>query len=310
MLKKIGVLSAVQNFTWTSIPFMVSLSSFAVFVVFSGRPLTSDIAFVSISLYGLLSFPMAMFPNVITSTIEATVSLFRIEGYLSSEELDPSAVIHEDYRSLPDWTSETPLLEIDQGTFKWAKEDDTPVLEDINLAIKKGDVMAVVGRVGSGKSSLMSAILGDTVKVGGKVIVRGSLAYVPQQPWVMNATVRDNITFGHRFDPEFYGRVLEACSLKSDIEILAAGDQTEIGERGINLSGKEPEKMNVAWKIVLMDLLLFLGRGNRRPESPSLSCSGHIRSCRYLPLGRPSQCGGRSCRPPYLQSCHWSQWYS
>lgn len=243
MLRKIGVLSAIQNFTWTSIPFLVSLSTFAFFVVFSGQPLTSEVAFVSIALFGLLQFPLAVFPNVITSTIEASVSLFRIEGYLSSEELDPNAVIRENYKTQEDWTLDTPLLEIENGTFKWAKEDERAVLEDINLGIKKGDVTAVVGRVGSGKSSLMSAILGDTVKVNGKVTVRGSLAYVPQQPWVMNATVRENITFGHRFDPEFYDRVLDACSLKSDIEILAAGDQTEIGERGINLSGKLPHKL-------------------------------------------------------------------
>ncbi|KAI8093508.1 multi drug resistance-associated protein MRP [Halteromyces radiatus] len=246
MLKKIGVLSAVQNFTWTSIPFLVSLSSFALFVMTADRPLTSEIAFVAISLFSLLQFPLAVFPNVITSTIEASVSLFRIEGYLSSEELDPNAVTREDYRTQDDWTLDTPLLEINNGTFKWAKEDAQPVLENINIGVKKGDVMAVVGRVGSGKSSLMSAILGDTVKVNGQVIVRGSLAYVPQQPWVMNATVRENITFGHRFDPEFYDRVLEACSLKTDIQILSAGDQTEIGERGINLSGGQKARVSLA----------------------------------------------------------------
>ncbi|ORZ17222.1 multi drug resistance-associated protein MRP [Absidia repens] len=246
MLRKIGVLSAVQNFTWSSIPFLVSLSSFALFVMFADRPLTSDIAFVAISLFTLLQFPLAVFPNVITSTIEASVSLFRIEGYLSSEELDPNAVTHEDYKTQDDWTLDTPLLEINNGTFKWAKEDEQPVLENVDIGLKKGDVTAVVGRVGSGKSSLMSAILGDTVKVDGKVVVRGSLAYVPQQPWVMNATVRENITFGHRFDPEFYDRVLEACSLKSDIQILSAGDQTEIGERGINLSGGQKARVSLA----------------------------------------------------------------
>ncbi|ORZ19904.1 multi drug resistance-associated protein MRP [Absidia repens] len=246
MLRKIGVLSAVQNFTWTSIPFMVSLSSFALFVLTSDRPLTSEIAFVSISLFTLLQFPLAVFPNVITSTIEASVSLFRIEGYLSSEELDPDAVTREDYRTQEDWTLDKPLLEINNGTFKWAKEDERPVLQDINIGLKKGDVMAVVGRVGSGKSSLISAILGDTVKTSGKVTVRGSLGYVPQQPWVMNASVRDNITFGHRFDPDFYDRVLEACSLKSDIQILSAGDETEIGERGINLSGGQKARVSLA----------------------------------------------------------------
>ncbi|KAI8058986.1 metal resistance protein YCF1, partial [Gongronella butleri] len=246
MLKKIGVLSAIQNFTWTSIPFLVSLSSFAVFVAFSGRPLTSEIAFVAMSLFGLLQFPLAVFPNVITSTIEASVSLFRIEGYLSSEELDPHAVKREDYRNIQDWTLNTPLLEINNGSFKWSKTDRSPVLANIDLAVKKGELTAIVGRVGSGKSSMISALLGETVKTAGKVTLRGSIAYVPQQPWVMNATVRENIVFGHRFDPDFYEKVLEACSLKSDILILSAGDQTEIGERGINLSGGQKARVALA----------------------------------------------------------------
>lgn len=245
-LKKIGVMSAAQNFTWSSIPFLVSLSTFALYVTVSDHPLTSDIAFVAIALFGLLQFPLTVFPNVITSTIEASVSLYRIENYLMSQELDPNAVTRVDHRHDPSYTEETPLVEINNGEFKWAIEDPTAVLKNINLKVKKGHVTAVVGRVGSGKSSLISALLGDTVKVGGDVILRGSVAYVPQQPWVMNASLRDNIVFGHRWDAEFYDRVLEACSLKSDIAILNGGDQTEIGERGINLSGGQKARVSLA----------------------------------------------------------------
>lgn len=245
-LKKIGVMSAVQNFTWTSIPFLVSLSTFAVYVSISDHPLTSDIAFVAIALFGLLQFPLTVFPNVITSTIEASVSLYRIENYLSSQEIDPNAVTRLDYRKDAGYTDSTPLVEINNGEFKWSEEDANPVLSNINLKVRKGEVTAIVGRVGSGKSSLISALLGDTVKLGGDVILRGSVAYVPQQPWVMNASLRDNIVFGHRWDPVFYDRVLEACSLKSDIAILNGGDQTEIGERGINLSGGQKARVSLA----------------------------------------------------------------
>ncbi|CAO3692121.1 unnamed protein product [Rhizopus stolonifer] len=245
-LKKIGIFSAVQNFTWTSIPFLVSLSTFAVYVSISDQPLTSDVAFVAIALFSLLQFPLTVFPNVITSMIEASVSLYRIEKYLSAPELDPNAVTREDYRLDPTYTPETPLLEIKHGEFKWSEQDLRPVLKDIDLTIKKGDLTAVVGKVGSGKSSLISALLGDTVKTHGDVILRGSVAYVPQQPWVMNATLRDNIVFGHRWDPVFYNRVLEACSLKTDIAILSGGDQTEIGERGINLSGGQKARISLA----------------------------------------------------------------
>ncbi|KAI9023065.1 multi drug resistance-associated protein MRP [Phycomyces nitens] len=244
-LKKIGTLSAAQSFTWTSIPFFVSLTTFALYVSISTEPLTSQIAFVAIALFGLLQFPLSVFPNVITSTIEASVSLYRIEDFLSSEELDPNAVQREDFHYLPNWSPEIPLVEVENATFTWS-EKDTPVLKNINLQVKKGQVTAVVGRVGAGKSSLISALLGNTVKVDGKVILRGSVAYVPQQPWVMNATLRDNIVFGHRWDSIFYERVIEACSLKSDFLMLASGDQTEIGERGINLSGGQKARVSLA----------------------------------------------------------------
>ncbi|KAF7729547.1 hypothetical protein EC973_004221 [Apophysomyces ossiformis] len=246
MLKKIGVLSAVQSFTWTSIPFFVSLSTFAVYVLTSSQPLTSEIVFVAISLFSLIQFPLSVFPNVITSTIEASVSLYRIEDYLAAEEIDPNAVTREDYRLLPAWSPDTPLVEIKRGTFKWDEKDEEPVLKNINLEVKKAEVTAVVGRVGSGKSSLMSVLLGDTVKVDGTVTLRGSVAYVPQQPWVMNASLRDNIVFGHRWDPEFYEKVIDACALRTDIQILSGGDQTEIGERGINLSGGQKARVSLA----------------------------------------------------------------
>ncbi|OAD00212.1 hypothetical protein MUCCIDRAFT_166009 [Mucor lusitanicus CBS 277.49] len=246
MLKKIGLLSAAQSFTWTSIPFFVSILTFAFYVMIAPTPLTSQIAFVAISLFGLLQFPMAIFPNVITSIIEASVSLYRIEDYLSSEEIDTSAITREDFRKMPNWNPSVPLVELANANFKWNKQDNFNNLNNINIALKKGTLAAVVGRVGSGKSTLVSSILGDTVKVSGQVTLRGSIAYVPQQPWIMNATLRDNITFGLRWDPVFYEQVLEACSLKLDMKMLSDGDQTEIGERGINLSGGQKARVSLA----------------------------------------------------------------
>ncbi|KAI7899459.1 multi drug resistance-associated protein MRP [Cokeromyces recurvatus] len=246
MLKKIGLLAAMQTFTWTSIPFFVSILTFAVYVFTSSTPLTSQIAFVAISLFGLLQFPMAIFPNVITSIIEASVSLYRIEDYLSSEEIDPLAIKREDFRKMSNWNPSIPLVEVRQADFKWNKHDSKTDLTNINLDVKKGHLTAIVGRVGSGKSTLISAILGDNVKVAGDVTLRGSIAYVPQQPWIMNATLRDNIVFGLRWDPNFYDQVLEACSLKPDLKVLANGDLTEIGERGINLSGGQKARISLA----------------------------------------------------------------
>lgn len=246
MLKKIGLLSACQSFTLTSTPFFVSIVTFVVYVMLSNTPLTSDIAFVAISLFGYLQFPMNMFPNVISSAIQAYVSLYRIQGYLLSEEIDVNCVKKEDYRELPNWNYSIPLVEIMHADIRWDKACQTNVLTDINLSVKKGSLTAIVGRVGSGKSTLVSSILGDNFKAFGEITVRGSIAYVPQQPWIMNATLRENILFGLRFDPVFYDQVLEACSLKIDMQMLTHGDQTEIGERGINLSGGQKARISLA----------------------------------------------------------------
>ncbi|KAF9110657.1 hypothetical protein BGX27_006050 [Mortierella sp. AM989] len=121
-----------------------------------------------------------------------------------------------------------------------------PTLTDINLRIARGNLAAVVGRVGQGKSSLLNAIIGDMYKRQGSVRVYGRLAYVPQQAWIINATLKDNITFGNVFDQTRYDHVVMASGLSPDIAMLPAGDMTEIGERGINLSGGQRQRVSLA----------------------------------------------------------------
>lgn len=106
--------------------------------------------------------------------------------------------------------------------------------------------MAVVGTVGSGKSSLLCAMLGEMDKISGRVNTVGRIAYVPQQAWIQNATLQDNILFGRAMDRAKYEHVLQACALKPDLEILPGGDQTEIGEKGINLSGGQKQRVSLA----------------------------------------------------------------
>ncbi|KAF9977214.1 hypothetical protein BGZ73_006687 [Actinomortierella ambigua] len=124
-----------------------------------------------------------------------------------------------------------------------------PTLNDINLSIQAGSLTAVVGRVGSGKSTLLSAILGETYRVRGSITVRTptkTIAYVAQQAWIINATVRDNILFGNTLDQARYDHIVFACGLEPDLAMLPAGDQTEIGERGINLSGGQKQRVALA----------------------------------------------------------------
>ncbi|KAJ8316505.1 hypothetical protein KUTeg_006519 [Tegillarca granosa] len=141
---------------------------------------------------------------------------------MKNGDLDVNNVQHDD-------DTDSSLV-IQNGVFSW---DDNlqPALRDINLDIPRGKLVAVVGQVGSGKSSLISAFLGEMDKLQGKVNVKGSIAYVPQQAWIQNATVRDNILFGKTMDQCKYDKVVEACALGPDLEILSGGDMTEIGEK-------------------------------------------------------------------------------
>uniref|UniRef100_A0A3B3WF06 ATP-binding cassette, sub-family C (CFTR/MRP), member 3 n=1 Tax=Poecilia mexicana TaxID=48701 RepID=A0A3B3WF06_9TELE len=236
VLRKTAYLGALSTMAWTSAPFLVALTTFAVFVTVDEKNvLDAEKAFVSLSLFNILRFPLNMLPQVISSLVQASVSLKRIQNFLSHDELDPDSVDRKTKLA----------VSVVNGKFTWAKEDE-PVLDNINVMVPQGSLVAVVGHVGCGKSSLISALLGDMEKVEGEVSVRGSVAYVPQQAWIQNATLRDNILFGKSFNESKYRRVLDACALTPDLEVLPGGDMTEIGEKGINLSGGQRQRVSLA----------------------------------------------------------------
>ncbi|KAF9106494.1 hypothetical protein BGX30_008828, partial [Mortierella sp. GBA39] len=106
-----------------------------------------------------------------------------------------------------------------------------PVMHDINLQIRRGALTAIVGRVGEGKSSLVGALLGEMYKYSGQVHSFGSLAYVSQTAWILNATVRENILFGRPFEKERYLQTIRSCALVPDFKMLVSGDKTVIGEK-------------------------------------------------------------------------------
>jgi len=241
-LRKIGATQAFANFTWSTTPFLVSCSTFAVFVLTRSEPLTTDIVFPALTLFNLLTFPLSILPMVITSIIEATVAVSRLTSYFAAEELQPNAVITEP--AVEEMGEES--VRIRDATFTWNKEESRNALEDINFSASKGELSCIVGRVGSGKSSLLQALLGDLWKIKGEVVLRGASAYVAQSPWVMNASVKENIVFGHRFDPTFYEKTVKACALLDDFASLPDGDQTEVGERGISLSGGQKARVTLA----------------------------------------------------------------
>uniref|UniRef100_A0A8C0EZ03 Multidrug resistance-associated protein 1 n=1 Tax=Bubo bubo TaxID=30461 RepID=A0A8C0EZ03_BUBBB len=223
VLKKSAYLAAMATFTWVCAPFLVALSTFAVYVTIDKKNvLDAQKAFVSLALFNILRFPLNMLPMVISSIVEV-----RLQSLTGVSVQNKQAELCTLYFS-------------------------------INFTVPEGSLVAVVGQVGCGKSSLLSALLGEMDKKEGYVVVKGSVAYVPQQAWVQNATLEDNVIFGREMNESRYKRVIEACALLPDIEILPTGDKTEIGEKGVNLSGGQKQRVSLARAVYCnADVYLF-----------------------------------------------------
>ncbi|KAF9433627.1 hypothetical protein BGZ76_009199, partial [Entomortierella beljakovae] len=196
----------------------------------------------------------------IAGLVSMIVATKRIQGFLLREEIDDTQIARNKLTvnavelrgATLSWTisqsrdADTNRQELQDDTYTGGYVSIAPALQNINLAIQKRTLTTVVGRVGQGKSSLLSAIAGEMYKLQGSISVDGRIAYAPQQAWIINATLRDNVLFGSSYDHEKYTRVLSTCGLEPDLAILPAGDLTEIGERGINLSGGQKQRVSLA----------------------------------------------------------------
>lgn len=143
--------------------------------------------------------------------------------------------------------NETELDLLNRGEFEQSLNSNyKEILFDINFFAPKGSLIGVCGPVGSGKSSLLAGILGHLYMTRGKLCREGACAYVSQQPWLVNATLRENILFGEKFIARKYYDVVQCCDLGVDIDSLPGGDNTEVGERGVNLSGGQKQRISLA----------------------------------------------------------------
>ncbi|KAG5515913.1 hypothetical protein RHGRI_036827 [Rhododendron griersonianum] len=233
--RKAQLLAACNSFILNSIPVIVIVISFGVFTLLGGD-LTPARAFTSLSLFAVLRFPLFMLPNIITQVVNANVSLKRLEELLLSEErmLLPNPPLEQGL----------PAISIKDGFFSWDSKAEKPTLSNINLDIPTGSLVAIVGSTGEGKTSLVSAMLGELPPIAdSNIVIRGTVAYVPQVSWIFNATVRENILFGSVFQPARYERTIDVTALQHDLELLSGGDLTEIGERGVNISGGQKQRV-------------------------------------------------------------------
>uniref|UniRef100_A0A674ELL6 Multidrug resistance-associated protein 4 n=1 Tax=Salmo trutta TaxID=8032 RepID=A0A674ELL6_SALTR len=222
--------------------------TFAVYVLL-GNTISASRVFVAVSLYGAIKITVTLFfPQAIEKVFETIISIRRIKNFLLLDEIE---------RPNMRFTLEEKKdasVEIKDLICYWDKCLDTPSLQNLSLTVKSEQLVAVIGPVGSGKSSLLSAILGELPHDKGVLRVKGQLTYTSQQPWVFPGTIRSNILFGKELHPQKYEKVLRACALK---RLLPDGDLTVIGDRGATLSGGQKARVNLA-RAVYQDADIYL----------------------------------------------------
>ncbi|KAJ8577547.1 hypothetical protein ON010_g1657 [Phytophthora cinnamomi] len=239
-----------------------------IYVGINGTVTVTD-AYTIINVVNITRLAVNMFPLAVASLSQASVTYRRMDAYLGCEEVNNTGatrsklLMHADigtisvrnahFRWTPTSTAAPDIVVVNPANGDVVADEQTHLaeahefsLEGVNLEIDPGSLVMIVGTVGSGKSSLLSALLGEMILVDGTVDVCGDLSYVSQESWIRNATVKDNILFEEEFDAEKYAAVLEATQLALDLHALPDGDRTEIGERGINLSGGQKARVAIA----------------------------------------------------------------
>ncbi|PNW84295.1 hypothetical protein CHLRE_04g228650v5 [Chlamydomonas reinhardtii] len=236
-LWRVSVLSSLVTFLLLSVPVLIPVTTFGVYLAL-GHSLDAAKAFTCLVLFNVLRFPLFQLPQLVAQLSAARVSLGRLRDFLAAESADPAP-------PLPAAQPGATAVRL-TGDFGWDPKQP-PALVDLDLDVKAGQLVAVVGSTGSGKSTLISAILGTAQQVyGSPPYIAGRLAYVPQSPFIINATVRDNILFGLPYQPERYAAALAGACLGPDLAQLAGGDMTEMGDRGVNVSGGQKQRLAIA----------------------------------------------------------------
>jgi ABC-type multidrug transport system fused ATPase/permease subunit len=264
VLKHRFYLRVLANVMMQITPPLVTIVTFAFYTLYFKRPLTAAIAFTSLSLFSMIRTPLAAVLEMTTAATNAYVSAGRVEDFLNVEE-----TLKYDQLSVA-VAPEDPTIGFKNAVIKHAarqgEEDKSATvaesstsenfrlgLDDVNFPV--GAMSIIVGSVGSGKSTLLNSLLGETTLLSGKIFMindRGdrelcpqdpvtgltdTVAYCPQAPWLIGATIRENILFGRPYEKSRYDSVIAACALERDLEIFEEGDKTIVGEKGTVCSG-------------------------------------------------------------------------
>ncbi|XP_071953210.1 ATP-binding cassette sub-family C member 4-like [Antedon mediterranea] len=231
----------------------ISLVSFATFVVYSltGNTLTASKVYFAIPLFIVVRQSSGLyFPYSIATTMEGFVSLRRMQDFLLLKELAIEDAPTNISKDAEDKTTKDPQVTMTNISASWDEDDGekalTMVLKDINLNVQAGELLAVVGPVGCGKSSLLMTIMREVPHMTGNLDLSGRIAYSAQLPWIFSGTVKDNIIFGLPFDKQRFDHAIRVCALKKDLDILPKEEETLVGERGVKLSGGQRARIGLA----------------------------------------------------------------
>lgn len=251
---------AMAATVWSAAPVIITFLTFLVYTMVEHKDLVPSVAFTALSLFSLLRIPLDQLADMVAHVQESKVSVDRVEEYLNEPETEKYSQLETDEED----DEGNPLIGFDNGTFGWgSKSADDFKMIDLNLRFQVGQLNVVIGPTGSGKTSLLMALLGEMTMMDGSVYLPGgrsredlkphpetglveSVAYCAQQAWLVNGTIKDNIIFASPFDARRYKNVIVACSLQRDLEILDAGDQTIVGEKGVTLSGGQKQRISLA----------------------------------------------------------------
>lgn len=262
-LKGIKYFDAGCVYLWATTPVLISLLTFSIYSSL-GYELSAAKVFTVIALINMLISPLNAFPWVINGLMEAWISLKRLNKFIQLQNLEFEK--YYDFPSRIESDEMDVVIGMNKANFSWGLSDNVDVhgqdqgLTDISLKVKEGQFVGVIGTVGSGKSSLLSAVLAEMRKESGKLYVdcvNDGFAIVKQEPWLQHASIRDNILWGKPYNEQQYHSVVDSCALTEDFQMFPDKDLTEVGENGVTLSGGQKARVALA-RAVYQDKSLYL----------------------------------------------------